>query len=51
MTAGRVTRTLLVVVTALTLAVGAMGVTGGFEPNLATAVPIDGGDVTTTTKR
>ena len=49
--ASNATRMLLVVATALTLAVGALGVTAGFEPNLAAAVAIEGGDVTTTTKR
>ena len=36
MKAGTVTRTLLVVVTALTLAVGALGVTGGLGSSWAT---------------
>ena len=49
--AGRVTRMLLVVVAALTLAVGTLGATDGFDPNAAAAVAIDGGDVTTRTSK
>ena len=45
-------RLLVVVVTALTLAVGGLGVTSGIEPNAAAAaVASDGGDVSNNTKR